>query len=162
MKAASINEIRAALKDLEGPELAKLCLRLARAKKETKELLTYLLFEAQDEQAYINSVKAEIEEGLASINSSNPYLVKKSLRRLLRLVNKYIRFSGQKETEAELLICFCAAVKAAGIPMHRSGALTKFYENVYKKAKAVIETLHEDLQYDYLRRIGPLSPGGGT
>ena len=57
MKAASVNEIKQQLKEVNPVELIELCLRLARFKKENKELLTYLLFEADDLQAYIANVK---------------------------------------------------------------------------------------------------------
>lgn len=56
MKAASAQEIKAALKQLEAKELLDICLRLSRYKKENKELLTFLLFEADNLPAYIKSV----------------------------------------------------------------------------------------------------------
>jgi hypothetical protein len=62
MKAASINEIKQELQSLPPSRLNELCLRLARFKKDNKELLTYLLFEAADETAYIESVKKEIDQ----------------------------------------------------------------------------------------------------
>ena len=46
MKAATVHEIKQALIGNTAKELAELCLRLAKFKKENKELLTYLLFEA--------------------------------------------------------------------------------------------------------------------
>ncbi|MCB0546499.1 MAG: hypothetical protein KDD19_02870 [Phaeodactylibacter sp.] len=45
MKAATIRELKQAMDNLSAGELVELCLRLARFKKENKELLTYLLFE---------------------------------------------------------------------------------------------------------------------
>ena len=57
MKAATVNEIKQQLKETKPTELIELCLRLARFKKENKELLTYLLFEADDLQTYIANVK---------------------------------------------------------------------------------------------------------
>ncbi|MDO9156299.1 MAG: hypothetical protein Q7U17_05460, partial [Sediminibacterium sp.] len=56
MKAASVHEIKQALLSNSSKELAELCLRLAKFKKENKELLTYLLFEAHNEEAYIAEV----------------------------------------------------------------------------------------------------------
>jgi len=44
MKAASSKEIKSALIEQSPTQLTELCLRLARFKKENKELLTYLLF----------------------------------------------------------------------------------------------------------------------
>ena len=57
MKAASIVTIRKELKHKSSEELQKLCLRLAAYKVENKELLTYLLFEQEDESAYVKQVK---------------------------------------------------------------------------------------------------------
>ena len=54
MKASTINELKQELVNSPAPALVDLCLRLARFKKENKELLTYLLFEAHDTPAYIN------------------------------------------------------------------------------------------------------------
>ena len=57
MKAASIREIKQVLENSTKTELSEVCLRLAKYKKENKELLTYLLFEADDEQNYLQNVK---------------------------------------------------------------------------------------------------------
>ena len=60
MKTASISELKQELQYRSEKEIMELCLRLARFKKENKELLTYLLFEAQDEEAYLEE-KGEYE-----------------------------------------------------------------------------------------------------
>ena len=60
MKAATSNELKQELQASSSKQLIELCLRLAKFKKENKELLTYLLFEANDEAAYIQSIKNEI------------------------------------------------------------------------------------------------------
>ena len=80
---------------------------MSRFKKENKELLTYILFESADEQSYIVSVKRGIDEEFEQINRSSTYFIKKSIRKILRNTRKYIRYSGKKETEVELLIYFC-------------------------------------------------------
>ncbi|HZG01294.1 MAG TPA: hypothetical protein VEY71_09835, partial [Chitinophagales bacterium] len=73
----------------------ELCARLARFKKENKELLTFLLFEAHDEDAYVASVKAALDEQFDAVRTeANLYFVKKSLRKILRFASKQIRFSG--------------------------------------------------------------------
>lgn len=153
MKAASINDIKTELKGRSTAELTALCLRLARFKKENKELLTYLLFEAADEAAYRRSVQEEISESISAINKSNLYLAKKSVRKVLRITGKYIKYSGDKATEAELLIHFCTALKESGIALHKSTALANIYDAQLKKIKAAVASLHEDLQYDYKRQI---------
>lgn len=103
MKAATIHELKQELVSLSPKELVELCLRLGRFKKENKELLTYLLYEAHDEQGYISSVKKEIDEQFAGINVSHLYFVKKSLRKILRTIGKHIRYTGSKQAKASLL-----------------------------------------------------------
>jgi hypothetical protein len=53
MKTPSAQEIKSAIKELSTAESLELILRLARFKKENKELLTYLLFNASDESGFI-------------------------------------------------------------------------------------------------------------
>ena len=112
MKAASIAEIKKELKKCSQTELVEHCLRLAKFKKESKELLTYLLFEAEDEQGYIHNVKGEIDEQFNEINKKSFYFIKKGVRKILRNTKKYIRYSKNKETEVELLIYFLQKIKS--------------------------------------------------
>jgi len=93
MKAASVKELKQALETRSPKELKAICLTLAKFKKENKELLTYLLFEAADEEAYIKSVKAEIDRQFEAINTRSYYFIKKGVRKILREVKKYIRYS---------------------------------------------------------------------
>ena len=71
MKAASINEIKKELIELDSKTVQDLCMRLAKYKKENKELLTYLLFEAHDEAAFVNNVKTEMDELFQGLPSGN-------------------------------------------------------------------------------------------
>lgn len=157
MKAATIHELKEELTHLPAAQLLAFCLRMARFKKENKELLTYLLFEAHDEQGYIENVKAFIDLQFAEIpGDNNLYLVKKSLRKILRNVNKYIRYSGDKTTEITLLLCYCSNLKQSGIPIRKSAALVNLYETQLKKINKLLPLLHEDLQYDFQREIAGL------
>src|SRR5688572_24727812 len=106
MKTATINELKQELLNLPATELTELCLRLAKFKKENKELLTYLLFEAHDEQSYIAAVQKEMLEQFADMNQSNLYYVKKTLRKILRTLTKYSRYTGSAQVTIELLIFF--------------------------------------------------------
>jgi len=156
MKAASVNEIKQQLKEVNPTELIELCLRLARFKKENKELLTYLLFEADDLQAYIANVKKQMDEDFSQINISNLYFAKKTLRKILRIANKYIRYTGSKEAEIEILLYYLTNFKGLKISWHKSTALTNLYNAQLKKIKVAIETMHEDLQHDYQRNVDRL------
>lgn len=157
MKAASVNELKEELKQLPASKLVDICLRLAKYKKENKELLNYLLLESGDEQAYINAVKNEMDEGFATVNSSNLYFAKKTIRKVLRIANKHIRYIGTRQSEAELLLYFCSVLKHSGIAFEKSTALNNLYYAQIKKANKAVDTMHEDLQYDYKKQLDKLS-----
>lgn len=149
MKTASIVEIKKELAHLSYDELADLCLRLSKFKKENKELLTYLLFESHDEDEYIQNVKNHIDEEFASINTASYFYIKKSVRKILRNIKKYTRYSLKKETEVALLIYFCLKLKALKPSIKQNVTLMNIYERQLLLAKKTIATLHEDLQYDF-------------
>ncbi|GAB1858180.1 hypothetical protein MHTCC0001_30170 [Flavobacteriaceae bacterium MHTCC 0001] len=149
MKAVNLPEIKKELNMLSNNELQQLCLRLARFKKENKELLTYLLFEAQSESGYIKTVEHFIDEEFNLINTSNFYYIKKSVRKILRNVKKFIRYSQQKETEVELLLYFCKKLKYFEPSITHSVQLQNMYHRQLDLAKKTVAKLHEDLQYDY-------------
>jgi len=157
MQSASISTIKKELQNVPQEALIELCLRMAKYKKENKELLNYLLFESTHEQNYINSIKESIEEEFTKVNTSNMFFAKKGIRRILRLVNKYINYSQQAETEIEVLIHFCKELKALKIDYTKSAAMENLYNNQLKKINKAIATLHEDLQYDYQKEIDSIS-----
>jgi hypothetical protein len=157
MKTATLHELKHELTHLTAKQLIELCSRLARFKKENKELLTYLLFEAHDERAFITAVKADIDAEMAAIpRDNNLYLIKKSLRKILRMTNKYIRFSGSKTVQIELLLHYSEALQESGIAIHKSPVLVNLYQMQLKKIKQSLPALHEDLQYDYGRQLEAL------
>jgi hypothetical protein len=57
MTFASLAEIKKELQQTDPDVIQSLCLRLAKYKKENKELLGYLLFESQDEASYVRQIK---------------------------------------------------------------------------------------------------------
>lgn len=151
MRSATISELKSELLTLKPAQLAEICTRLARFKKENKELLTYLLFE--DEESYRKSVKEEIAELFQTINLDHLYFAKKTLRKILRIVNKYSRYSSSKETEVEFRIFFLQQLKDTGIPLHRNKVIENIRNSQLKKVHQVLAGLHEDLQHDYLKEI---------
>jgi len=156
MKAVTVKELKQELNNKSPKEILDLCLRLSRFKKENKELLTYLLFEASDEAYYIESVKHEIDEKFELVNKKSPYFIRKSIRAILNYTKKYIRYSQNKETEVELLLYFCEKMKNFKPSMNNH----KRIENIFYKQIEIIQkkvsTLHEDLQYDYKMEIEEL------
>jgi hypothetical protein len=160
MKTATIQEIKQELLAIPHSELAELLLKLARSKKENKELLTFLLFESSDITGYIDGVKKEMGTAFLDINISHVYFAKKTIRKVLRITNKYIRFSGSKQVEAELLIYFCKLIKDSGIKIDKNPALKNLYQNQLKKIEKAMDSLHEDMQYDLNKFLAPLIMGG--
>ncbi|RIV73277.1 hypothetical protein [Flagellimonas aequoris] len=149
MKASTIAQLKKELQYKSSDEVVQLCLRLARFKKENKELLTYLLFEADSESGYIASVKLEVDELFSEINVNSYFYIKKSVRKILRIIKKYIRYSGNKETEVELLLYFCEKLKALRPSIHRNTTLKNLYDRQLIYIEKKLPPLHEDLQYDF-------------
>lgn len=149
MKTASVRELKKELSYKTTAELKDLCLHLSRFKKENKELLTYLLFEAHDEESYIHSIKNQMESQFLEINTKSYFYIRKSLRKILSQTKKYIRYSKKKETEVELLLYYCKSLKNYFPFFNRSQRLVGIFETQIRMINKAIDKLHEDLQYDY-------------
>lgn len=149
MKAVSVITIKKELQHLSVVEIQELCLRLSRFKKENKELLTYLLFESHNESGYIESVKSYMDDEFESINTDSYFYIRKSVRKILRNVKKYIRYSQIKETEVELLLYFCEKLRDFSPSINNSLQLKNMLNRQILLVKKIVATFHEDLQYDY-------------
>ncbi len=156
MKAATVSQLKKELKYRSPEELLELCLRLSKFKKENKELLTYLLFESIDEEAFIQNVKDEVDLEFQNINTNSFFYIKKSVRKILRNIKKYSRYSQKKETEAELLLYFCTKLKDFRPSIKRNPTLVNLYQRQLTSVKKLISTLHDDLQYDYQQELEEL------
>jgi len=153
MKSASLAQIRKELKTLSREEVAELCEKLIKYKRDNKELLNYLLFESINEDAYVDAIKEDVSEAFAATNTRGFYLAKKSIRRALRIANKYIKYSDQPETELDVLLHFCEELKALDINFKRSKVLLNLYERQLVKINDVYSDLHEDLQFEFRERV---------
>ena len=149
MKAASLKLIKTELDLLHPEKVKEICLQLIKFRKENKELLSYLLFDSIDEQAYIKDVKLELDKLFNDVNKNNLYLAKKTIRKILRIANKQIKYSGVTQTEIDILIYFCKKLRKAGVALTAKTVLGNIYLRQIIKIKKAIATLHEDLQYDY-------------
>lgn len=156
MKAASISELKKELIMLRPEETLKLCIKLAKFKKENKEFLSYLLFDSDDEQSYIQNIKEEIDLLFKEVNRNNPYLAKKTLQKIVRILNKYIKFSGSEKVETEVLIYFCKQLKKTGLAQRHNSVIQNMYIRHLIKIKKALSSLHEDLQLDYIEEVNAL------
>lgn len=156
MKTATITQLKKELAHHSQKELMELCLRLSKFKKENKELLTYLLFEADNEEAFILGIKEEVTLQFETINTTSYYFIKKSVRKILRLVKKYIRYSKITTTEIELLLYFCYELKKVSKPIVKNVTLQNIFDRQIVLIKKAIAKLHEDLQFDYNQELEDL------
>lgn len=156
MKAPSVSVLKKELATLPHSDIVDICMKLVKFKKENKELLSYILFESNNELAFIRNIKDEIDLQFSDINRNHLYFAKKSIRKILRTTHKYIRYSGNKQTEAELLMHFCTRLRNSGVPIKSSNSLSNLYANQIRKINMAITSLHEDLQHDYQEEIAIL------
>jgi len=155
MKPEKLSDLKKVLLVLSVPELTEICLRLAKYKKENKELLAYLLFDANEPMKYAEDVKSFL---IADFNTMQKHYFysTKSLRKIIRLINRYAKYTGSKQVETELCIWFCtnyltsADLRTTHKPLQ--GLLTRQFEKIIK----LLPKLHEDLQFDYQKEFEAL------
>lgn len=150
---ASVFEIKKKLEKKDKKELLDICTKLIKFKKENKELISFVLFESENLSNYVQRIKEETVLLFTGMNTSNVYFIKKTTRKILRNLNKYIRFAASTEVEVELLIYFCNCFKTYQIPVKKSKQLLNIYEAQIKKVEAALGKLHPDLQFDYRQTL---------
>ncbi|MFT5970906.1 MAG: hypothetical protein ACI8ZO_001423 [Flavobacteriales bacterium] len=149
MKAYSAKEIKKEI-ELQSPkDLRDIIAHLARFKKENKELLTYLLFVREDEEAYIQSIQENMDELFEQMNTSSYFFIKKTARKILTQIKKFVRYSKKKETEIELLLYYCNRLVDIEPSIFNSTALTNIFQRQMAMIVKNLDAVHEDLQYDY-------------
>ncbi|MFN3194221.1 MAG: hypothetical protein ACE361_27175 [Aureliella sp.] len=152
MKAATISQLKKELVKLDHDELLEVCIRLAKFKVESKELLTYLLTRADDEIGYAGELCDEIDEQICSPGKIH----KKTLRKVVRWINKCLRFSGDKETELQVRIHFCRRIKEMRVSFGDCRVSQNMYATQLKKIAATIDKVHPDLQFDFRQQLSGL------
>ena len=149
MKAASVAELKKALFRLEHGELLDACLRLVRFKKDNKELLTYLLFLSDNEKGFADYLCEEIDEQFRL----TPNAHKKTLRKVIRWMNKCLRFTSVKDTDVQVRLHFVRSLRASKTPFRKSKVMVNMYNGQLKKVTKVIEKFHEDIRREVQREI---------
>ena len=152
MKAATISQLKKELVKLDHGDLLDVCVRMAKFKVESKELLTYLLMKADDEISYANDLCGEIDQHLDTPGRIH----KKTLRKVVRWMNKSLRFSGNKETELQVRIHFCRRIKDMRISFGHCRVSANMYATQRQKIDKVIDKVHPDLQFDFKQQMAGL------
>ncbi len=153
MKIASISTLKKEVAHLPEDELKTLVMALAKFSKDNKELLNYLLFEADFESNYIDKIKEELNVQFSELNKSHIRYLKKGLQKILRELKKNIKYSGKKETEIELLIHFCRKIMETKVRLGRYPILLNMYNRQLTAIQKAVAKLDEDLQYDYREEV---------
>ncbi|PKR80150.1 hypothetical protein CW751_11650 [Brumimicrobium salinarum] len=153
MKTESIANIKKELKHLPNEELINICLRLGKFKKDNKALLTYLLFLADDEENYVQEIKNSIDEQFEMMNTNSYFYMKKTIRKILKQIKQYVKFSKIKATEIELLVYFCEKLNNLKPSIFENRMLTNLFDRQILLVLKKLDQLHEDLQYDFTIRL---------
>jgi len=156
METASIAQIKKELQQIPQKELIEICLRLSKFKKTNKELAHYILFEAHQEESYIQKAKDEITLRFEDMPTNSLFFTTKYIRKTLRIAKLYAQYSKLPQTEIELLIHFCQALKSANSFWRNYQAIENLYDRLLEKIQKGITKLHEDLQYDYTKILEDL------
>lgn len=143
-----LQDIKKELQHLPGLQIADLCLRLARHKKENKELLAYLLFESNNQADFIEKIKAEAGFMFSQLPVRS-YEAAKYLRKILRLIGKYVKFIASKEAEIDLLLNFCSNYIQYADRKTSYKPLRLILIRQVEKIRTAVGKLHEDLQMDF-------------
>ena len=152
MKPEKLTTIKKELNGLSVQQLTEICLRLAKYKKDNKELLNYLIYDASDPIAYAGQVKVFLEEDFKTL--PRPYYQSsKTLRKILRIMNRHAKYTVSKQVELELLIWFCNSFLTYGDTATSHKPLQALIIRQLDKIKGLLPKLHEDLQFDYTQEF---------
>ena len=151
----SINEVKKELQHISPKNLLEYCLKLAKHKVENKELLAYLLFDANNEIIFVENTKQSILDDFENANFFNTFSVKKTLRKILKFTNKNIKFNGNKKVEVELLLYFCEMMIAYKF-INKSTVVDNIFLAQFKRIVKANSKLHEDEQFDFKSKIEDL------
>ena len=144
-----LNDLKKDLAGMPQPELIELILRLAKLKVENKEILHYLLYYAHDSAAYAQYILPEVLEPFEQ-DFLHPYALSKRLRKSLRIIAKYLRFTKDRAGESELLLFLVNKFLETYRYEYRHSSLSKVIVRCLKKAHDNFDKIHEDFRADYI------------
>jgi hypothetical protein len=150
-----LSDLKKELLELSKPELIQLCLRVAKLKRENKELLAYLIFDSEDPLFYAQKLKPEIKEVFEQ-PFQHAYYLTKSIRKAKRLITKYYRFTSNKQGETELLIYLVEEFYLSWRNEYRYQALGKVIFRCLEKAQSNLKKIDEDFRADFEDPINEL------
>jgi hypothetical protein len=105
----------------------------------------------------VSSLKLEIDELLSSIEKGPISPIKKQIRRVIRLINRHVKYIGTKVSHVELLLHLCEQLKEHEQDLLSSSKIYSLYELQLNKVRKLLPAVDDDLQYDYEQKINALS-----
>ena len=152
-----IHELRVKTNDLSVESLHRLLTRLMRFKRENKELVAFELFIRAEPENWFADIREECNVTLNEMNTSHPYFMRKTMRKLIRTLKTYARYAGDPAIEAELLCILLEAFHQKHLHEHTAEKIRKIVTDTQVRLQKMISKLHDDLQYDFIRRLADIS-----
>lgn len=152
METPKLSIIKKELIHLEYNELSEIILKISKFKTENKEFLNYLLFYQDQPEVYIEELKILITDSFNDLNGAD-YQKLKKLRKVVRLLNKHLKFVAIKRYDVEISIFFCNLFIENKLLKTRLKALQNIFLRQIIKAQKLTEKLDEDLKFDYNTEI---------
>jgi len=154
---ANLNTIKKELIECEKKQLIEIITRLCRFKLDNKSLVSFLLFDAENEPEFVKEAKLQIDDLIEESKYFNFYSTKKRYRKIATLITKYVKFTNKTESEIELRLhlvkTFTENKSELKTYLYFKKALSKQLEKVDKLMKKI----HEDLQFEYEEEINNLN-----
>jgi hypothetical protein len=151
MSTRSLSDIKKELQHQSPKELLEICLQIIKLKRENKGLVEYILFESHDLPGFIDLTKNQLDLEFMEV-TSYLYNKKKTLRKILKNINLQIKFCKNKQFDVEILMCFCKNMMDKNLHLQNSVLENMLYAQL-KKINKALESVHEDLRYDYKKEL---------
>lgn len=156
MRFPSLAQIKKELSHLSEQEILELLLDLSKFNRDNKAYLYFKLNERDQPGLYVEMVQEELENEFINARSDHYYYAKKSAQKIRRKMNKLLKLTKDKSQQVEVILYFCERLKEEGFLNHHSTVMDNLYQIQLNKAKKLVSSLHEDLQYDLEMRFNQL------
>ncbi|MFN5317929.1 MAG: hypothetical protein ACK5CY_03715 [Bacteroidia bacterium] len=151
----SLAALKKELNSLDRIDLVNICARLARYKKENKELLAFLLLDADDPIHYAEKIKPLLDEPFEAPYHS-AWAFAKRLRKALRQIAKYQRFTGSARGEAELLMYLLKKFEGDWRRGITQAGIQKIILRCFEKIESLLDKMDEDYRSDFEEPLAAL------
>jgi len=150
MSASKLNDLKKEIISIGRKDLETICLQLAKHKVENKDLLAYLLFDAEDPIKYASKIKLELDDFFQiSFPAKTNYNAAKLLRKAYKLITKYSKFTKSAAGEIELILHFSELFLNHFSLHNHYQPLRYLYVRSISRTGKIFLKLHEDIRMDY-------------